>query len=533
MTLLHPPVHGLASELRRRSARRSRRSSSVSRLVADPGGVLPRGRHRSARAGRAERAAARARRSRRARPRRPRRDLDRRRRRDRHRAAPSRVDPWLGVVRRGRRLPRLRLQPRARGRPLPLGCWFALAWGAFPVLTAYFAAGRDDRGRAVLGAVFATRHELRAAAALDARCGTSGAASRPWTGGSSGATARRSRVTRETLIAPAERALRCDGGRRRRGRCRAPHHAGRMIAAGRHAGRPVAGAPSDHRSGAATRFRSAGFVARLPAGTRRVVFVVGGHRKAARPAHGGRDTFRVRPSRARRRPFASSPSTRRGRERASAQVGPVLRPAAGCGAAADRIACRRQSSRGGSRSSSRLSGQPRAATCKNLVTGKGAAWNARARFPAGSTLKLAIAVEALRSLRGPPGRGIEHRRAHALDDHQLGQRGREPARGRLRGLDERRLGACQRDDALARARRQRDVRRLRDRGTPAPRRRSRSASTSSPRSSAGKYTTAADLGRLLQYVYLAAGGRGPAHLDATAARSHPPRLATSCTCSST
>ena len=29
---------------------------------------------------------------------------------------------------------------------------------------------------------------------------------------------------------------------------------------------------------------------------------------------------------------------------------------------------------------------------------------------------------------------------------------------------------------------------------------------------AGKYTTAADLGRLLQYVYLAAGGRGPLHL---------------------
>ena len=42
---------------------------------------------------------------------------------------------------------------------------------------------------------------------------------------------------------------------------------------------------------------------------------------------------------------------------------------------------------------------------RDLTTGAGAAWNARAHFPAGSTLKLAIAVEALRSLRGKPARG--------------------------------------------------------------------------------------------------------------------------------
>jgi beta-lactamase class A len=39
---------------------------------------------------------------------------------------------------------------------------------------------------------------------------------------------------------------------------------------------------------------------------------------------------------------------------------------------------------------------------RDLTTGSGAAWNARAGFPAASTLKLAIAVEALRSLRGKP-----------------------------------------------------------------------------------------------------------------------------------
>ena len=39
---------------------------------------------------------------------------------------------------------------------------------------------------------------------------------------------------------------------------------------------------------------------------------------------------------------------------------------------------------------------------EDLVSGRGAAWNARARFPAASTLKVAIAVEALRRQAGKP-----------------------------------------------------------------------------------------------------------------------------------
>jgi len=39
---------------------------------------------------------------------------------------------------------------------------------------------------------------------------------------------------------------------------------------------------------------------------------------------------------------------------------------------------------------------------QDLRTGAGASWNARARFPAASTLKLAIAVELMRELRGVP-----------------------------------------------------------------------------------------------------------------------------------
>ena len=33
--------------------------------------------------------------------------------------------------------------------------WFALFWGAFPVLTAYFAAAEEIRGEAILAAAFA------------------------------------------------------------------------------------------------------------------------------------------------------------------------------------------------------------------------------------------------------------------------------------------------------------------------------------------------------------------------------------------
>lgn len=42
---------------------------------------------------------------------------------------------------------------------------------------------------------------------------------------------------------------------------------------------------------------------------------------------------------------------------------------------------------------------------QDLRTGRGAAWNARARFSAASTLKLAIAVTAMRSLAGKPDEG--------------------------------------------------------------------------------------------------------------------------------
>ena len=42
---------------------------------------------------------------------------------------------------------------------------------------------------------------------------------------------------------------------------------------------------------------------------------------------------------------------------------------------------------------------------EDLVSGRGASWNARARFPAASTLKVAVAITALRWYAGKPARG--------------------------------------------------------------------------------------------------------------------------------
>ena len=97
---------------------------------------------------------------------------------------------------------------------------------------------------------------------------------------------------------------------------------------------------------------------------------------------------------------------------------------------------------------------------RDLTTGAGAAWNARAHFPAASTLKLAIAVEALRSLAGKPSPGSYADQPPTPRHRLLGQRRRERARGALRRLDERRQPPRQLAHARARPHRLGDVRRL-------------------------------------------------------------------------
>jgi beta-lactamase class A len=146
---------------------------------------------------------------------------------------------------------------------------------------------------------------------------------------------------------------------------------------------------------------------------------------------------------------------------------------------------------------------------QDLVTGRGAAWNARARFPAASTLKLAIAVETLRYVPSQPPRGSEvdgllramlirsdNRAANRLEvlfgGSTSGGSARINSMMRAVGLvDSEMYGGyeIEEDERLAR---------------PIPVR-----VEEQPPVARTKYSTAWDLGRLVRYVHLAAGGRGP------------------------
>jgi beta-lactamase class A len=139
---------------------------------------------------------------------------------------------------------------------------------------------------------------------------------------------------------------------------------------------------------------------------------------------------------------------------------------------------------------------------EDLVAGRGAAWNARARFPAASTLKLAIAVEALRAHAGKPEPGSsldsllrqmliesDNAAANAIEaTFGGGPRVNEMLRG-VGLVDTDMFGGYLRETEGLR---------------PIPIR-----AESQPSFGRGKYTTAFDLARLLSYVHLAAGGHGP------------------------
>jgi beta-lactamase family protein len=143
---------------------------------------------------------------------------------------------------------------------------------------------------------------------------------------------------------------------------------------------------------------------------------------------------------------------------------------------------------------------------QDLRTGAGAAWNARARFPGASTLKLAIAVELLRELRGipPPGTRLsrllwrmlvysDDRSANELLEAMGGSTSGGAARvnGMLRALDladSDMYGGYIVEDRLERR--------------PIP------LEISGRPTFIGKYTTAWDLARLERALHLAVGGRG-------------------------
>jgi beta-lactamase class A len=147
---------------------------------------------------------------------------------------------------------------------------------------------------------------------------------------------------------------------------------------------------------------------------------------------------------------------------------------------------------------------------QDLRTGRGAAWNAGARFPAGSTLKLAIAVTVLRSLPGKPEPGTrvarllgkmivssDNEAANALEVWLAGSTsaGSDRVNATMWALglsDSLMYGGYETPRRPAAA------------GGPIPIR-----AEQQPSFGVGKYTTAADLARLARAVYLAAAGRGP------------------------
>jgi hypothetical protein len=139
---------------------------------------------------------------------------------------------------------------------------------------------------------------------------------------------------------------------------------------------------------------------------------------------------------------------------------------------------------------------------EDLVSGRGAAWNARARFPAASTLKIAVAVEALRSHLGKPAPGSYLdsllRRMLIESDNDAANETEATFGGGSR-VDELLHGLGIGDTWMAGGYLH---------GTPAlPPIRARVESQ--PSFPCCKYTTAFDLARLFTDIHLAADGKGP------------------------
>jgi Beta-lactamase enzyme family len=144
---------------------------------------------------------------------------------------------------------------------------------------------------------------------------------------------------------------------------------------------------------------------------------------------------------------------------------------------------------------------------QSLTSGAGAAWNARARFPAASTLKLAIAIAVLERHRGVPTRG-------SYVDELLRRMLEASDNGSANALEVWLAGSTSsgshRVEALLRAIGVRDS--LMYGGYEIERRPAASIplrADDQPSWGVGKYSTAYDLASLGRGVWLASGGLGP------------------------
>jgi beta-lactamase class A len=144
---------------------------------------------------------------------------------------------------------------------------------------------------------------------------------------------------------------------------------------------------------------------------------------------------------------------------------------------------------------------------QDLGTGLGAAWNARATFPAASTLKLAIAVTALERLHGRPRSGsplARLMRAMLVSSDNRAANTLEAAIGGSVSAGSDLVDAAMRSAGLTGSEMYGGYVIGTAAGpTPIPLR-----VDEQPRWGVGKHTTAYDLARLLTLVHLAAAGRG-------------------------
>lgn len=145
---------------------------------------------------------------------------------------------------------------------------------------------------------------------------------------------------------------------------------------------------------------------------------------------------------------------------------------------------------------------------QSLSEGAGAAWNARARFPAASTLKLAIAATVLAGHGGVPSRGS---RVDDLLGRMLVYSDNASANALEVWLGGSTSAGGARIDALMRSIGLHDTIMY---GGYEPGEYSRGIPLDvdeQPSFGLGKYTTAADLASLLRSIWLASGGRGRLH----------------------
>ena len=245
---------------------------------------------------------------------------------------------------------------------------------------------------------------------------------------------------------------------------------------------------------------------RAPLGTRRVIVRIGERILADRPLRGTTFSLRV-PMPATAFPLRVTAVDRRGR-RSSSVVAPVYGLPSGseprqAAPRLDPVLARTVRALTGG------AGGTSAVYVQDLRTGRGAAWNARARFPAASTLKLAIAVTVMRSLAGKPGAGSEleallramlissdNAAANRLEVWLAGST--SAGAGRVNET----MRALGLNDSLMYG------------GYETPRTPAGIAPIpirveNQPAFGVGKYTTAWDLGRLARATYLAAAGKGP------------------------